>query len=129
MYVHVLVTRETEYIMAKTHKRPCATGTIHYANEAPPYGESQLSAQHTHAQKHAYVEEPSAFSHFHAKSAKPCNSYLCSVCDEVKKKKRRDETKTMRGHAMDREGRGRHSIEEIRETSQYCLLLLMISIQ
>lgn len=33
--------------MAKSHKGPCARGTIHYANEAPPYGGSQLSAQHT----------------------------------------------------------------------------------
>lgn len=62
--------------MAKTHKRPCAGGTIHNANEAPPYGESQRSAQHTHThtqRKHVDSEEPSAFVHFHAKSAKPCN--------------------------------------------------------
>lgn len=67
--------RETEYIMAKTHKGPCARGTIHYANEAPPYGESQLKAPHTHTHtEHVYTQEPSAaFPHFHAKSAKPCN--------------------------------------------------------
>ncbi len=39
--------------MAKTHKRPCARGTIHYANEARPYGESQRSAQHTHTHARA----------------------------------------------------------------------------
>lgn len=32
--------RGTEYITAKTHKRPCARGTIRYANEALTYGES-----------------------------------------------------------------------------------------
>lgn len=32
--------RGTEYIRAKTHKRPCAGGTIRYANEALTYGES-----------------------------------------------------------------------------------------
>lgn len=32
--------RGAEYITAKTHKRPCAGGTIRYANEALTYGES-----------------------------------------------------------------------------------------
>lgn len=79
--------------MAKTHKRPCARGTIHYANEAPPYGESQLSAQHTHThtREHVYIEEPSAFPHFHAKSAKPCNKQ--SLLSLRQSKKQRKETR------------------------------------
>lgn len=114
--------RETECIMVKTHKRPCARGTIHYANEAPPYGESQRSA-HMHGNMSAPGSQVLPLI-FMLNLQKPCNSYLCSVCAE----KRREENR-MRGPEMDREGRGRRSIEEIRETSQYCLLLFMISIQ
>lgn len=133
--------------MAKTHTSPCAEGTIRYANKAPPYGGSQLSIQHTHphvhthpptythphvhTQKHVYIEKPSAVLHFHAKSAKPCNGYLYLVCGEGKKRGRetREKENERRGQEMDREERSRRSIEEIRETSQYCLLLLLISIQ
>lgn len=54
-------------------------------------------ALNTQAQKH--VDEPSAFPHFHAKSANPCNRHLCSVCDRGKKKKREKtgEENRMRG--------------------------------
>lgn len=38
--------RLSEYMMAKTHRRPCAGGTILDANESTPYVEGQLSVQH-----------------------------------------------------------------------------------
>lgn len=59
--------------MGTTHKRPCARGTILYANEAPPYGESVEHA--THTQKHVCIEEPSDFPHFRAKSVKQTTAF------------------------------------------------------
>lgn len=60
--VHVSVTEETgaEYIIAKIHRRPCARGTIHHANEVTPYGGSRLSARNTCTNQQIHIEELSA---------------------------------------------------------------------
>lgn len=95
--------------MAKTHKRPCARGTIHYANEVPPYGESQLSAQHTnaHTQAHAHTHTHTQGNMSTLRSQvlslifmlnlqSLVTSHLCSVCNNEKKGKRQEENR-MRG--------------------------------
>lgn len=129
VYVRVLCTRKSQSILWLELTRDHVPGEQYTMQMKLLHMVSQRSAQHTrtHAQKAVYIEEPSAFPHFHAKSAKPCNSYLCN--EERKKKGWRPEEKRMRGQEMDRVGRGRRSIDEIRETSQYCRLLLLISIQ
>lgn len=101
--------------MAKTHKRPHAKGTIYYANEVTPYGEnplSTLSLSHrpTRAEEHVYFEEPSTLPYFHAKSAKNCNSYLCSVCNRKKGKQMRGKQNEKRGQEMDNEEKSRRLI-------------------
>lgn len=115
VYVHVLLTRERLTILWLKLKRDHMPGEqytmqMKLLHMVRIHSALSLSQRQTRAEEHVYFEKPSTLPHFHAKSAKTCNSYLCPVCNRKKGKQMRGKQNEKRGQEMDNEEKSRRLI-------------------